>query len=130
MKRAYVDTSCFVALAFGERGAAGLRRQLVEYDQLLSSNLLEAELRAALRKEEVSGATSEQLDLLAWVDWVLPSRPLSGEFQAALQAGYLRGTDLWHVATALYVAPTPGELSFLTLDERQRDVAKALGFAM
>ena len=42
--------------------------------------------------------------------------------------GYVRGADLWHLACALYVAASPGELTFLTLDERQRTVAKALGF--
>ena len=45
-----------------------------------------------------------------------------------LNAGYLRGADLWHVATALYVTPEPGEISFITLDRRQRNVAMALGF--
>jgi hypothetical protein len=45
-----------------------------------------------------------------------------------LDAGYLRGADCWHVATALYVSPEPSRLSFLTLDERQRDVARTLGF--
>lgn len=39
-----------------------------------------------------------------------------------------RGADLWHVASALYVAPSPADLYFLTLDERQRSVAATLGF--
>ena len=53
---------------------------------------------------------------------------LAPEVDAALSAGYLRGADLWHVACALYVARAPGDISFVTLDERQRVVAAALGF--
>ena len=45
-----------------------------------------------------------------------------------LETGYLRGADLWHVATALYVSPQSGSLSFATLDARQSAVAEAFGF--
>ena len=45
-----------------------------------------------------------------------------------LETGYLRGADLWHVATALYVSPQARNLSFATLDARQNAVAAALGF--
>lgn len=46
----------------------------------------------------------------------------------ALEVGYLRGADLWHVACALYLVEDAPELSFLTRDERQSAVAEALGF--
>ena len=36
---------------------------------------------------------------------------------------------MWHIAHALFLAPEGKELSFLTLDTRQREVAAALGFA-
>lgn len=42
--------------------------------------------------------------------------------------GYGRGAEIWHLATALYLAESPGELPFFTLDERQRRVAAELGF--
>ena len=45
-----------------------------------------------------------------------------------LEAGYLRGADLWHVATALYIVREPSEISFVTLEIQQRTVVKALGF--
>ena len=45
-----------------------------------------------------------------------------------MDAGYLRGADLWHVAAALFVAHEPGSIAFLTLDRRQRAVADTLGF--
>ena len=52
MTVAYVDTSALVAVAFGEAGSAALGRRLGTFSVLLSSNLLEAELRAAYSREE------------------------------------------------------------------------------
>ncbi len=124
MTVAYVDTSCLVAVAFGERGAAPIRRRLKEFDELVAANLLEAELRAAFVRE---GATVVAEALTA-VSWVLPDRPLSEEIGAVLAAGYVRGADCWHLATALYVAGTPGQMTFLTLDAAQKQAAQRLGF--
>jgi len=125
MALAYVDTSCLVAIAFDEPGAASLRRRLRRFDELFAANLLEAELRAALRRE---GAVGEPA-LLRALTWIVPDRPLGPEIARVLAAGYVRGADCWHLATALYLAEDPGALSFLTLDTRQGTVASALGFA-
>ena len=124
MKVAYVDTSCLVAIAFGERGAAALARRLDRFDALVSANLLEAELGSAFLREGV------QLEprFLEVISWVIPDRPLHEEIAAVLAAGQVRGADCWHLASALYLADDPSEISFLTLDERQRVVARALGF--
>ena len=124
MSVAYVDTSVLVALAFEEPDGVGMRNRLEEFSRLLSSNLLEAELRAACAREACSFSES----LVADLTWVFPDRSLAPELAAVLTAGYLRGADLWHVASALYVAPAPGDLWFVTLDERQRSVAATLGF--
>ena len=67
--------------------------------------------------------------LLDELEFVIPTRSLGAEIIRVLDAGYVRGADCWHLATALYLAPDPGELTFVTLDVRQREVAKALGFA-
>lgn len=125
MNLAYVDTSALVAIAFGERGASALARRLEGFDELLSSNLLEAELHATFAREGVRGAD----DLLTWVTGVLPNRPLTREIEAVLNAGYLRGAGLWHLACALYVAGRPDNLTFISLDEQQRGIAQALGFS-
>jgi uncharacterized protein with PIN domain len=53
VKVAYVDTSCLVAIAFGERGAAAVARRLRTFDRLIAANLLEAELRATYRREQL-----------------------------------------------------------------------------
>lgn len=124
MKIGYVDTSCFVAIAFGERGATALNRRLDGFNELVSANLLEAELRAAFVREKVDLPP----DFLAGVSWVIPDRPLHAEIGKVLEAGYVRGADCWHLATALYLARQPGTISFLTLDEPQRRVARILGF--
>lgn len=122
---AYVDTSCMVAIALGERESKALQRQLASFDVLLASNLLEAELRAAFAREKVD---ADPDDMLAAMSWILPDRPLRPEIARVLAAGYLRGADCWHVATALYVADDPFEIAFLTLDSKQGVVARALGF--
>lgn len=124
MKVAYVDTSCLVAVGLDEPGGRDLGTRLSRLDQLVSSNLLEAELLSVLAREKVEGYE----ELVSWVSWVFPDRPLGPEIARVLRSGYVRGSDLWHLANALYLAETPAELPFLTLDTRQREVAAALGF--
>ena len=99
MSVAYVDTSAIVAIAFQEDGSARLARQLSGFSRLVSSNLLEAELRATCDRE----GRSAPAHLLSRIDWILTHRPLSKEIGVTLAAGSLRGADLWHVATALYL---------------------------
>ena len=124
MEDAYVDASAGLAIAFQEPGYETVNQRLREFSRLWSSNLLEAELRSAFTRERRVYTPN----LVQGITWILPSRPLSREIAAVLQVGYLRGADLWHVATALYHATNPRELTFLTLDNRQRAVAADLGF--
>lgn len=124
MSVAYVDTSALVAIAFGEDEAEGLARRLRGFSRLVSSALLEAELGAACAREgcPLPGA------LLDRIAWVLTDRPLSAEIQRVLDAGTVRGAELWHLAAALYVAPEPTAISFITLNQDQARVARALNF--
>jgi hypothetical protein len=142
MRAAYVDTSCLVAIRFAEPGSEPLAARLADLE-LFSANLLEAEFRAALAREQ-SDDPHELLDRIQWilpdrplspeirrilaVEWIVPDRPLSPEIRRILAVGYLRGSDLWHLATALYLAEAAPELPFLTLDLRQRELASQLGF--
>ncbi|MGH9418739.1 MAG: PIN domain-containing protein [Thermoanaerobaculia bacterium] len=126
MAVAYVDTSCFVAIAFGERGAVATERRMEQFDELVASNFLEAELRSAFRREKVEF----DADTVAKISWLIADRPLTEEIARVLERGYVRGADCWHLATALYLSPDPTALTFLTLDETQRRVAKALGFSV
>jgi len=123
---AYVDTSCLVAIAFGESGGTHAARRLHGVEEIVSSNLLEAELRAAFSREEVPFDAA----LLSGITWILPDRPLTDEIALVLETGYLRGADVWHIACALFVAGNPRDLGFLTLDDRQAHVAERLGFVV
>ena len=124
MSVAYVDTSAVVALAFGESGAHSLAESLAAHSRLVSANLLEAELRAVCKRE----GQPVPHRLLDRIGWIHTHRPLSQEIRAALAVGYLRGADLWHVATALFAAPEPSAIAFVTLDRKQAGVAAGLGF--
>ncbi len=126
MSVAYVDTSVLAGIAFGEPAAASYALELNRFDRLISSNLLEAEMRAVFHREGVAFRD----DAIAGLEWIMPTRPLTSEFETVLSAGYLRGADLWHVATALYVSPNANGLAFATLDAQQRRVASALGLPL
>jgi len=45
-----------------------------------------------------------------------------------LTHGDVRGADLWHLACALFLTSVPAQIGFLTLDQRQNELAAALGF--
>ena len=126
MATAYIDASGLVAVAFNEPRGPDFERRLSEFDSLLSSNFLEAEVRSAFANPERGRAYIPAL--LSGIQWIIPDRPLVREIDTALAAGYLRGGDLWHIAVSLYFFPNPDEVTFLTLDNRQGAVATALGF--
>ncbi|MGH7624788.1 MAG: PIN domain-containing protein [Gemmatimonadaceae bacterium] len=124
MKVAYVDTSYVVAIAFGERNAKALARRMTRFDELVSANLLDAELHAVFAREKVEA----DVNSFGAISRVIPDRLLDAEITRVLSAGYVRGADCWHLAVALFLATAPGTISFLTLDERQHTVARQLGF--
>ena len=127
MRTAFLDTSVLAAIALGEHSAPAARKRLAAFDRLNATLLLEAELYALLHRE---GTPAEQRvgPWLAGIEWVYPDRSLRPEIEAVLDAGYVRGADCWHLATALFLAPKPADISFLTLDARQGEVARTLGF--
>ena len=128
MSTVYVDTSVLASVVFAERDSPGIRRRLLAAKRIVSSNLLEAELRAAMKREgqEPGGELSE---VLSWIEWVLPTRPLGAEYEVVLAKGLLKGADLWHLACALYIRKALPDLAFLSLDQRQVAVGKKLGFS-
>jgi predicted nucleic acid-binding protein len=121
---AYVDTSVLAAIVFGEPEGPAAAKRLRQSDNVVSSNLLEAELRSIAHREKVE----LDADLLRPIGWILPERPLTLELKRILRIGYARGSDLWHLACALYLFEAAKTGTFLTLDERQRDLAERLGF--
>jgi predicted nucleic acid-binding protein len=125
LKLAYVDSSCWVAIALAEPAGEPVVTRLKSFDRLFASNLLEAELRSALFREQVEDSAEK---LLSWLSWIHPDRPLTPELDKVLAKGYVRGADLWHLACALYLRAQVGDLGFLSLDTRQAEVAGQLGF--
>ncbi len=125
MTLAYVDSSCLIAIAFGEPGSAAVATRLDGCERVVAANLLEAEVRAAAIREGVADDPSRLFDS---VSWIYPDRPLTEEFRRIEGLGSLKGADLWHLACALFVVPEADGLTFLTLDKRQREVARKLGF--
>lgn len=122
---AYVDTSAILSIAFEEPDWEITARKLAEFPVLLSSNLLEAEMRSAYEREGVAFDPGT----ISRIGWVNPNRSLGREMAEAIaNAGYLKGADLWHIAAALFVDESvPGKLSFITLDVSQRVAAAKVG---
>jgi predicted nucleic acid-binding protein len=125
MVHAYVDSSVIIAIALGEPSAAAQAQRLRTFSAVYSSQLLEAELRSALKRENL---TFDPM-LIDGVVQVNPNRPLRNELTSVLGVGYVRGADCLHLAVALYLSADPTAFTFLTLDARQQAVAAALGFA-
>ena len=120
-----MDSSAILSVEFSEPGYETVIERLDSFSRLVSSNLLEAEVRAGFVRD---GRTFD-FTALDNIEWVYAERSLGPEFERVLEAGYLRGADLWHMATALHaVRGDPSEITFLTLDRRQREVAAVLGF--
>jgi len=126
LKAAFADTSAVLAALFGEPDSVAMRRAFGSLDKLYATNLLEAEVRSVGVREHVDASAVKTA--LSHLEWVFPDRPLSREFEIILGFGILRGADLWHLACALYVAEDPRNLPFITLDQNQARLAKALGF--
>jgi predicted nucleic acid-binding protein len=126
LRIAFADTSAVLAVVFGEPGGIRLGKVLGSLDRLLASDLLEAEVLCAAAREGVDRKSVGRV--LANVSWVHPERRLTREFEEILAAGMVRGADMWHLACALYVAGTPADLPFLTLDRAQARLARDLGF--
>ena len=122
----FIDSSCFIALALNESGAARLRSRIARASARYASTLAEAELMAALTREGLPMGAAD----VPGVDWISPARRLTPELVRVMSGGYVRGADAWHLACALFLDPDANELVFLTLDRRQRDVAKSIGFTV
>ena len=122
--QAFLDSSAVVALFLGEPAMERVSVALGPVRRAIATPLLEAEVRAVAARERMPA----DADMFWWLDWIAPTRSLEPEISRVLEAGVLRGADCWHLAVALSITPDPAKLLFLTLDERQRDVARTLGF--
>lgn len=127
MSSIYLDTSAFLAVFFGEPQSTDVVPILRNVEEILASDLLEAEARAAGARRN---RPEEEMDrALAKLSLFQPNRPLTPELKNVLSISpRLRGADLWHLACALYLAGDPSNLPFVTLDEAQAEAASRVGF--
>jgi hypothetical protein len=124
VRAAYIDTSLLIGVKFQKSSSATTR--VVGRYELYSSELLIAEVLAFGKRESI--AEDLLWEACKGLSWIIPETSISEELNQVIQAGYARGADLWHMACACYLSPKPGELTFLTLDDRQRKLASAIGF--
>jgi len=121
----YVDTSAIMkAVRHGEPDADEIRELLASDAPLVSSRLLELELRVSARRHDVP---EEQVDLaLSRIAQVAIGEEVI-EHAIALP-GRLRSLDALHLGTARFL----GELvtGVLTYDERMREAATAAGIPL
>ena len=123
---AYVDGSALLSIIFEESAGPAMALRLAQFTTLVSSILLEAEVRAAMFRARLDYDPRWLSDIA----WIFPTSSLGPEISDALRARYLRSGDLLHVATALYYARINSvEMAFITLDNNQREAAASLGFA-
>ena len=125
MRAVYVDTSVLVAVAFGEPAGAAIVRKLRRMDVLFGATLVESEFLAAAAREGVLDNARSMLDAVRFVH---PPRRLTTEAELVLRHARLRGADLHHLATALFLFPRPSAGFFLTLDAAQGEAAATIGF--
>lgn len=126
---AYVDTSIIVAILLKEPDYKDHLEILDGYETIVSSNLLEAELFSTVKREKL--AFDLAVNYLENISILFPTEKFQTYFQQILNISYLRGADLFHLATALWFAGEKRkDLTFISLDEKQYLVAKRLGFSV
>ena len=124
MKPAYIDTSLLIGLKFQRLPLPTMRR--IEKYELFAGELVIAEMLAFGTREAIP--EGQLWEALKGLSWVIPEGSLASELTRIAHSGYARGADLWHLACACYLSPIAGDLAFLTLDKRQRDLASRIGF--
>ena len=127
---AYLDPTALIPIVFGEEPVGVVTpERLNRFPTLMSSNLLEAELRFEFERE---GQTFDP-GCLYGIEWIQPRGSLGDEMARIQAFASLSPTRMWHLANAVYfadrlsLAHRRAELAFITLDEEQETVARDLG---
>ncbi len=128
---AYLDPTALIPVVFGEEPVGDVTQErLNRFPILMSSNLLEAELRVEF---ELQGQIFDP-DWLSGIEWVQPRGGLGSEMARIQAIVSLSPVLLWHLANAMYLASRLSltsrqyQLAFITLDEQQETAARELGF--
>ena len=125
MSWAYVDSSVVIATLCGEIAPKVATNIWNSADNFVSSFLLEVEVLSVAKRE---GLDFQQVQRELLNVGLVRTGSLQSECRQILGIGYLRGADLFHLASAIWIQGKYSDLSFLTLDKKQRDLARMLGF--
>ena len=133
----YAESSAVLAWLLGEARGGLVAAQLEVADLVVTSELTLVEVDRALHRSVATGAmdapTAERLrDQLGatTTEWAI--EPVSAAVVDRARRSFphdaIRALDAIHLATAVVVASSVGDLDVLSLDERVRMNAVALGF--
>lgn len=132
----YAESSAVLAWLLGEPQAERVARVLADAGTVVASDLTLIECDRALhRLAGLPRADSEPVEAIrarfiaSAADWSI--EPMSAVVDRARQPfpdDAIRSLDAIHLATALVVRAALGDLDVLSLDERIRSNARALGF--
>ncbi len=127
---AYLDPTALIPIVFGEEPVgAATQERLNRFPVLVSSNLLEAELRGRFERE----GQLFDLDWLSGIEWVQPRGSLGSEMDRIQALTSLSPIRMWHLANAVHLASRlsltnrRADLAFITLNEQQEAAARDLG---
>ena len=127
---AYLDPTALIPIVFGEEPVGAVTEErLSRFPILMSSNILEAELRARFERE---GQIFDP-GWLSGIEWLQPRGSLGVEMARIQAFAPLSPVLLWHLANAAHLASQlsltdrRADLAFITLNEEQETVARELG---
>lgn len=126
MKVAYLDSSVIIALLLEEGPSKQIRKTLTSFKKLYSASLLEAEVLATAKRENID--LSFAYSFISPIGLLFSEQSLQKEYEEIFSLGYCRGADAYHLASALFLDPEKSNLFFFTLDEKQKLIAKKMGF--
>jgi predicted nucleic acid-binding protein len=123
----YLDASALVKLIVAEPKSGALRRYLGERPRIISSRIVEVELRRAVARQDEIDAGDRVSSLIATVELL----ELDGEVArraGELTPATLRSLDAIHLASALVIAPEVDAV--VAYDTRLAAAARAAGLAV
>jgi predicted nucleic acid-binding protein len=136
---AYAESSAVLTWLLGEPGEEAVRRDLANADRVVASTLTKVECARALARGVVTErlgpadelAALQLLDMASasWVTLEMTGRVLD-RARARFPHEPVRTLDALHLATAAMFHEAHGNLTMVSLDDRIRENAAALGFSV
>lgn len=135
----YAESSAVLSWLLGEPEGRAVRTTLAEAEQIVASALTLVEchralIRAVALGEATEGAAADRNAALrqAAAHWHVISltAPIFARAQLPFPVEPIRTLDALHLASALEIRSTVADVQLLSLDQRLRHCATALGFRL